>query len=154
MAARGVAPDRARALDARFEAALARLLAQWPTAFSGTELDPETNRKRMESLVKRVEELATSVQDTAAPPASSDAASSSSRLAAMLKEALAANTIGGKVDDGSRLRAVAEELGQARALWSRLGPVPDASRRPLVERFDRACRRIADKVGGAGSSRY
>lgn len=152
VAARGVAPERARALDARYEAALARLLAQWPAAFSGTELDPETNRKRMESLVKRVEELATSVQGAVASlPAPGDAGSSS-RLAAMLKEALAANTIGGKADDGSRLRAVADELGQARALWSRLGPVPDASRRPLVERFDRACRRIADKVGGAGSS--
>ena len=154
VAARGVAPDRARALDARFEAALARLLAEWPAAFSGTELDPDTNRKRMESLVKRVEELATSVQGPTTLPAPGDAGSSSTRLAAMLKEALAANTIGGKADDGSRLRAVAEELGQARALWSRLGPVPDASRRPLVERFDRACRRIADKVGGAGSGRY
>jgi hypothetical protein len=154
VAARGVAPDRARALDTRFEAALARVLAQWPAAFGSTELDPEINRKRMESLVKRVEELATSVQGASASLPAGDSASSSTRLAAMLKEALAANTIGGKTDDGSRLRAVAEELGQARALWSRLGPVPDASRQPLVERFDRACRRIADKVGGAGSSRY
>jgi hypothetical protein len=153
--ARGVAHDRARALDARFEAALARVLVQWPAAFAGTELDSETNRKRMESLVKRVEELATSVQGAVAGlPAVQDSSSSSSRLAAMLKEALAANTIGGKADDGSRLRAVAEELGQARTLWARLGPVPDASRRPLAERFDRACRRIADKVGGAGGGRY
>ena len=45
------------------------------------------------------------------------------RLAAMLKEALAANTIGGKVDDDSRWRAAAEDVRQAQAAWSRLGPV-------------------------------
>ena len=42
----------------------------------------------------------------------------------MLKEALAANTIGGRAGDDSRWRAAAEELRQAQAAWSRLGPVP------------------------------
>ena len=45
----------------------------------------------------------------------------------MLKEALAANTIGGKVDEDSRMRAAAEEVRQAQASWSRIGPVPEAS---------------------------
>ena len=42
----------------------------------------------------------------------------------MLKEALAANTIGGKVDDESRRRAAQEDVRQAQASWSRVGPVP------------------------------
>ena len=63
----------------------------------------------------------------------------------MLKEALAANTIGGKVDDDSRWRAAQEDVRQAQASWSRIGPVPDAATpRRSTDRFQRACRRIAD----------
>ena len=51
----------------------------------------------------------------------------------MLKEALAANTIGGKVDEESRLRAAAEEVRQAQASWARIGPVPDDVRRALTD---------------------
>ena len=61
IAARGVDPDRARALDTRFADAFAKVIARWPAAFGGTDLDPDANRKRMEALVKKVEELATSL---------------------------------------------------------------------------------------------
>ena len=75
----------------------------------------------MEALVQRMEDLAKSLGGPAS--ARADAAlSPTDRLAAMLKEALAANTIGGKVDDDSRLRAAAEEVRQAQASWSRIGP--------------------------------
>src|SRR5205814_3149794 len=57
LAARGVDRERALALDERFAAAFARVVAQWPAAFSGTDLDPSANRKRMETLVNRMEEL-------------------------------------------------------------------------------------------------
>ena len=70
----------------------------------------------------------------------------------MLKEALAANTIGGKVDEDSRLRAAAEEMRQAQASWSRIGPVPEEVRRPLDDRFQRACRRITERGAAAGRS--
>jgi hypothetical protein len=63
----------------------------------------------------------------------------------MLKEALAANTIGGKVDEDSRWRAAAEDVRAAQASWSRLGPVPDDVRRALGDRFQRACRVITDR---------
>src|SRR5438128_11105132 len=70
----------------------------------------------------------------------------------MVKEALASNTIGGKVDEDSRKRAAQEDARQAQAAWSRIGPVPDALRRPLADRFQRALRRIseASKSGGSG----
>ena len=45
-------------LAVRFHEALGRLMATWPAAFSGTDLDPEVTRRRMEKLVTRVEELA------------------------------------------------------------------------------------------------
>ncbi|MQA31646.1 MAG: DUF349 domain-containing protein, partial [Luteitalea sp.] len=151
IAARGVDAERARALEGRFTAALDRVTGRWPAAFAGSELDPEANRKRMEALVKRVEDLAVSV---AGPLATVDASlSPTNRLAAMLKEALAANTIGGKVEDDSRLRAAAEEARQAQAAWSRIGLVPDRHRRPLADRFQRAVRRINEKLTAVGGAK-
>jgi hypothetical protein len=156
VAARGVDRERAIALDQRFAAAFARATATWPAAFSGTDLDPDANRKKMESLVRRVEDLASSL--TGRGGAADQNLSPTTRLAAMLKEALASNTIGGKVDDDSRWRAAAEDVRQAQASWSRLGPVADEARRPLAGRFERACRAITERAtakasGPGGASR-
>jgi hypothetical protein len=108
-------------------------MAQWPAAFAGTELDPESNRKRMESLVKRMEDLAASV----AGPASADeeALSPTTKLAAMLRDALAANTIGGKVDNDSRLRAAngRSQAGAGQLVADRL--CPEETRRALAGPF-------------------
>ena len=60
----------------------------------------------------------------------------------MWREALATNTMGGRVADESRARAAAEEARKAQAAWLRLGYVPEEARRDLQERFDRACRAI------------
>jgi len=148
VAARGVDRERAIALDQRFAAAFARITAAWPAAFSGTDLDPDANRRKMESLVRRMEDLASSLSGRGG--ASDQNLSPTTRLAAMLKEALASNTIGGKVDDDSRWRAAAEDVRQAQASWSRLGPVPDEARRSLAARFERACRTIAERAEGKG----
>ena len=153
LAARGVDPDRAQALDRRFADAFAAVIARWPAAFAGSELDPDANRKRMESLVRRIEDLAASVAGSASATAEADAAMSPTvRLAAMLKEALAANTIGGRVDDDSRTRAAAEELRQAQANWSRIGPVPEDVKRALADRFQKASRRINDRLSAGRPS--
>src|SRR5207247_8121339 len=149
IAARGVDRERAAALDQRFAAAFTRILAAAPAAFAGSDLDVDANRKRMEGLVRRMEELANSAAPSGG--AVGDAAlSPTTRLAEMLKEALAANTIGGKVDEESRMRAAAEEVRQAQASWARIGPVPDDVRRALTDRFARACRRITERAGGVG----
>jgi hypothetical protein len=148
LAARGVDRERAAALDERFAAAFKNVVARWPAAFSGTDLDPDANRRRMETIVKRMEDLASSL---AGPALSGDAAvSPTTRLAAMLKEALAANTIGGKADEDSRLRAAAEEVRQAQQNFSRIGVMPDHERRALTDRFQRAIRRISERAGQAG----
>ena len=143
LAARGVDRDRALALDERFAAAFNGVIARWPSVFGGSDLDPDANRKKMETIVQRIEALAKSLAGPAS--AGGDAAlSPTTRLAAMLKEALAANTIGGKADDDSRFRAASDEVRQAQATLSRIGPVPDQVRRTLADRFQRATRRIAD----------
>jgi hypothetical protein len=149
IAARGVDRERAATLDQRFAAAFAAVLGAWPAAFAGTDLDPDANRRRLENLVRRIEDLANALGPSGAATADT-ALSPTTRAAAMLKEALAANTIGGRIDDDSRLRAAADEVRQAQANWARVGPVPEGIRRPLAERFARACARIAEKAGAAG----
>ena len=150
IAARGVDRDRALALDDRFAKAFAAVVARWPSVFGGSDLDPDANRKKMETIVQRVEALAKSLGGPAA--AAADAAiSPTTRLAAMLKDALAANTIGGKADDDSRFRAAADEVRQAQAALSRIGPVPDQVRRGLADRFQRATRRISDMAAASSA---
>jgi hypothetical protein len=146
IAARGVDPQHARALDDRFSAALVKLVSRWPALVAGSDLDPEANRTRMEALVRRVEDLALSLAGSASSVQDSSV-SSTSRLAAMLKEALASNTIGGKSQEDSRLSAAAEEIRQAQAAWLRIGAVPEEARRQLADRFQRACRHVTERLG-------
>ncbi len=149
LAARGVDRDRALALDERFAVAFNGVITRWPAVFGGSDLDPDSNRKKIEAIVSRIEALAKSLAGPAA--AGGDAAlSPTARMAAMLKEALAANTIGGKTDDDSRFRAAADDVRQAQATLSRIGPVPDQVRRALADRFQRATRRITEASGGSG----
>jgi hypothetical protein len=124
-------------LSARFMAALERLLDANPEAFRGTELDVEANRQKMIKLCERVEGFLT---DVAATPANSSQA-----LAMMLREALAANTIGGRAGEETKWRAMSEDVRTAQASWNRLGPVPGEGGRQLTDRFHRACSRFFDQ---------
>jgi hypothetical protein len=125
-------------LSARFMGALERLIATQPAAFRGTELDVDANRQKMEKLCARVEGFVAEA-GAAAPAGSSQA------LAAMLREALAANTIGGRAGEESKWRAMSEDVRQAQSAWSRLGPVPGDTGRELSERFHRACNRFFEQ---------
>ena len=134
---RGVQQD----LAARYHQTLSRLVAAWPTAFTGTDLDPDTTRRRMEKLVARVEELAPE------KPRSQASLSPAERLAQQWRERLAANTMtGGRSveSEESRWRAAEQEIRNAQAQWARFGPVAADIAAPLHERFQRACRRFYD----------
>jgi uncharacterized protein DUF349 len=124
-------------LSARFVDALERLMASHPDAFRGTELDADASRQKMEKLVAKVEGF---VSDAGAQPSTGSQA-----LADMLREALAANTIGGRAGEESKWRAMAEEVRQAQSSWSRLGPVPGDAGRQLAERFHRACNKFFEQ---------
>jgi hypothetical protein len=124
-------------LSGRFMSALERLMAAYPEAFRGSELDVEANRQKMETLCQRVEGF---LNNTAPPAGSSQA------LAEMLREALASNTIGGRAGEESKWRAMAEDVRSAQASWSRLGPVPGDAGRQLADRFHRACSRFFEQM--------
>ena len=131
-------------LAARYHQALSRLVGTWPAAFSGTDLDPETTRKRMEKLVEKVERCLGGQNTLAAVKEMSP----TERLAQQLRERLATNTIGGgraAENEEARWRAAEQDVRSAQAQWTRLGPVPADVAGPLHERFQRACRRFYDQ---------
>jgi len=152
---RHLPPDQMEPLNARFYGAFDRVLAAHPEAFHGTSLDADANKRRMEDLVARVEKLTPSSSGDG-PDLSS--LSPAARLAATWREALATNTMGGRVAEDGKLKAAAEEVKRAQAAWQRLGYVPEPHRNGLERRFESACRRILGRRGagvpaGAGVSR-
>ena len=135
-------------LATRYHRAVSRLVAAWPGAFTGTDLDPGVTRKRMEKLAAAVEAF---LPDAAHEPAP---LSPTERLAQQLRERLASNTIargmsgpGGQTAESeeARWRNADQEVRGAQAQWMRLGPVPSDVAGPLNERFQRACRRFYDQ---------
>jgi hypothetical protein len=128
---------------ARYHQALGSLVAIWPAAFAGTDLDPEMTRKRMEKLIAGIEELVPGGASASQPKLSP-----AELLAQQWRERLAANTItGGRAAETAeaRWRTAEQEVRSAQAQWTRLGPVPPDIAGPLNERFQRACRRFYDQ---------
>jgi hypothetical protein len=130
-------------LSERVNAALLALVARWPEAFKNTELDSDTTRRKMEKLVAKIEALLPA--DSKEPAAS---LSPAEMLARQWREALAANTMGAaaaRQAEEARHRATEQEVRSAQAAWQRLGPLDPAERKPLQDRFDRACRRFFEQ---------
>ncbi len=119
----------------RYLAALQRPVIAYPEIFRGTDLDFGSTRDKMEHLCARVEAALSTVE--ARRPAG---ASPATILAMQLREALAANTIGGKADMEAKWRAATAEVEEAEAAWKRLGPAPGGA--ALVARFTGAFRRF------------
>jgi hypothetical protein len=132
-------------LAASYHQALGRIVAAWPTAFAGTDLDPLNTRKRMEKLLAKVESLVKAHGAEAAPAAVSPA----ELLAQRWRERLAANTMSGgqavAQSEEIRWREAEQEVRSAQSQWARLGPLPADVAGPLNERFQRACRKFYDQ---------
>ena len=63
----------------------------------------------------------------------------------MLKESLAANTIGGRVNEEAKTRAAADRIRRAQQSWRELGPVLGPEGQQLDRRFHGACRRFFEQ---------
>ena len=130
-------------LAERVNSAMLVLVNRWPDAFRGTEMDPEMTRRKMEKLVNKIEALL--------PPDSKEPAvnlSPAEVLARQWREALAANTMGAaaaRQAEDARHRAAEQEVRSAQSAWQRLGPLDPEVRKPLQDRFDRACRRFFEQ---------
>ncbi len=140
-------PELPRALHdeqtGKLNEALAALVGAFPSAFAGSDFDPELVRQRMEKLLAKVEALLPG-EETAAPRAAD--LSPAEKLARQWREALAANTIGGRgakqENDEARWRTAEQDVRAAQQQWLRLGPVPAAIGKPLTDRFNRAVRQF------------
>ncbi len=127
----------------RFDTALGAVLTAAPEAFRHSELDAEANRTQLEQLCERVEQVASRQPAMAG-------ASSVAQLADQLRERLAANTIGGRVDDEAKWKNHEYEVRAAQDAWQRVGYVPDSVAAPLAARFQRAVQRFyGEKKPGA-----
>jgi hypothetical protein len=134
-------PEEER-LTLRFVAVRDGLVESYPESFRGTDLDPAANKAKREKLCGRVEALAAEAEDfdREKPPYSTE------DLARLLKEALAARTIGGAPDLQARRRALQEEVEAARNGWNRVGPVPGEAGLALERRFQAALARVPGRV--------
>src|SRR3989441_4207563 len=133
--------EHAAPLVGRFHGALDALISGRPDSIKGTPFDADANRLRMEELCARLERLLAGPGGVA-----HESLSPVTRLATMWREALASNTIGGKVAEEAKSRAAAEEVRKVQAAWQTIGYVPEGFRRELCERFERVCRSLQPKV--------
>jgi hypothetical protein len=130
-------------LSDRLNGAMLALVQRWPDAFRGTEIDPDTTRRKMEKLVTKIESLL-----PAEAQESTASLSPAEMLAKQWREALAANTMGAaaaRQAEDARHRAIEQEVRSAQSAWQRLGPLDPDARKPLQDRFDRACRRFFEQ---------
>ncbi|MEO6222799.1 MAG: DUF349 domain-containing protein, partial [Vicinamibacterales bacterium] len=132
-------PDM-KALHERWKAALAALVAKWPAAFAGTDLDPAAIHERMEKLIAKVENLVKEEK-----PAATSTRSATELLAERLRSALASNAMGSRADD-TKWRAASASVEEAQDAWQRIAPVPGEDTSALEARFKAACKRVMDQV--------
>ncbi|MPZ17872.1 MAG: DUF349 domain-containing protein [Luteitalea sp.] len=129
-------------LEDRFAVPYGRLIDLHPAMFRHTSLDPNENLRQMGELCGQVEGLLSQLGMQSLENRPTVA------LASLLKEALASNTIAGRVDDQARRRTALDTVRASQAMWRTLGPAPGEQGRLLTARFNRACRRFFDQQGG------
>lgn len=132
-----------RALVERWQKTLAGIIAKWPDAFKGTDVDPAAAAQRMEKLVAKMEALLTELSATNSEP--KKGLSPTEMLAAKLRNALATNAMGGRSDDG-KWRSAGDAVKDAQQAWQRLPPVIGDEATKLEQRFTNATRKISDLV--------
>ncbi len=136
----GLSGEAGAALRARFDAALHAVVGAAGEAFAGSRFDVGAQVARRTALCEDVE---TAVVGPSKP---SDAGSSpAATLAALLRESLAANTIGGRVNEDAKLRVVADKVRRAQQQWRDLGPAFGEAVAALESRFNHAVRRFFDR---------
>jgi hypothetical protein len=136
----GLSGEAGAALRARFDTALHAVVGAAGEAFAGSRFDVSAQVARRTALCEEVETA------VAGPTKPSEAGSSpAATLAALLRESLAANTIGGRVNEDSKLRVVADKVRRAQQQWRDLGPAFGEAAAVLESRFHHAVRRFFDR---------
>jgi len=127
-------------LSARFKEALSGVVARYPVAFSGSDLDPDLTKRTLERLCERVEAILESPVSVAV-----SGRSSAEILATKLREALANNTLGSRVDPAEKRRADVDKVRRLQSERLAVGVVPGEIGRELSDRFRAACDRFSQQ---------
>jgi hypothetical protein len=129
-----VAKDQEEAVEARFRQVCDALLPKASEKLRGTDLDPDTNRKKKERLCERLEEIIDHAAEL------EPVGGSIENLAERLKSALAARTIGGENAARTEFnwKQAAHQVKRLKTSWERLAPVPGAKGEALAARFQKA----------------
>lgn len=133
-----------RALVDRWQKTLAAIIAKWPTAFAGTDVDPAAAVQRMEKLVAKIETMLKDL--SAAPGEQKKTLSATEELAAKLRNAFATNAMGKDKQDDTKWRSANDMLKDAQQSWQRLPPIVSDEASKLEQRFTNATRKVADLV--------
>lgn len=138
----GTLPDSKRELQERFDSTMSKIVERSPDAFSDTDLDPVSSRKKRERLVTRLEKLVNDLTTTK----SDGPVNELEDLAKRLEDALASNTITGGKRRDKKLdwRVASEEVRRLKANWLRTPPVPGEEGRALGQRFEAAYQSFLD----------
>lgn len=134
-----------RALVARWQTALTAIIAKWPDAFKGTDVDPAAAVQRMEKLVGKLEHLLKDLSATTGTE-QKKALSPTEELAAKLRNAFATNAMGKDKQDDSKWRSANDTLKDAQQAWQRLPPAVGDESTKLEERFNTVGRKLADLI--------
>ena len=136
--------SQGRNLTRRFETAITQVVERYPAAFVGTSLDPERNLPVLERLCRQVEALLEQEegsQGTEASPAEI--------LARQLREALATNTMGARVDPEIKRKTDVDLVRRCQSERRALGSMPTERGQRLSERFREACDRFSQRQSSA-----
>ena len=133
-----------RLLVDRWQKTLAGVIARWPEAFKGTDVDPAAAVQRMEKLVSKIEMLLKELG--AAPADQKKSLSPTEELAAKLRNAFATNAMGKDKQDDAKWRSANDALKDAQQSWQRLPPIVSDEVAKLEQRFTNASRKVADLV--------
>ncbi len=133
-----------RLLVDRWHKTLAGVIARWPDAFKGTDIDPAAAVQRMEKLVSKMEAL---LKDLGAAPADhKKALSPTEEMAAKLRNAFATNAMGKDKQDDAKWRSANDAVKDAQQAWQRLPPIVSDEAAKLEQRFTNAARKAADLI--------
>ena len=139
-------PGHARELNERLQNACETIEAACPQELRASVLVGEHDRKQREKLCARLDRVIATLEAIVTEPSSVD-------LAERLRQAMAANTIGGSaLPDGEKARRAAVEEGERlHERWERLGPIVGPANRALAARFHGAYARFRDLAAGGSA---
>ena len=132
-------------LTKRFEKTLELLVIRYSEDFSGTDLDPKRNCRRLRELCEIVERYVGEFQ----PLSLSNDESPAVVMARQWRDAMASNTIQGKVDERTRWLVVNDEVKKIKTEWKKVYQLPSDERESLKVRFEKACTKFGDFIPSA-----